>query len=81
MTNFIVNRSSFKYLVTGEKGAIENVLPVQSLINDLLSRISKDKTNILGEVSGRYQINKFYIQSSIAFGKFVNANIGIQYQI
>jgi hypothetical protein len=80
ITNLIINRSSFEYIVDGKKGAIEEVLPVQDVINDLLTRISKDKTNILGEVSGRYQISKFYVQSSIAFGKFVNGNIGIQYQ-
>ena len=34
----------------------------------------------MGEISGRYQISKFYVQSSIAFGKFVNGNIGVQYQ-
>lgn len=80
ITNFIVNHSLFEYLVGGEKGAIEEVIPIQSLINGLLERIAKDKTNVLGEISGRYQISKFYIQSSIAFGKFVNGNIGVQYQ-
>lgn len=80
ITNFIVNRSSFEYVVSGEKGSIEEVFPIQNVINGLLERIAKDKTNVLGEVSGRYQISKFYVQSSIAFGKFVNGNIGVQYQ-
>jgi hypothetical protein len=80
ITNFIVNHSSFEYVVSGEKGSIEEVVPIQSLINGLLERIAKDKTNVLGEISGRYQISKIYLQSSIAFGKFVNANIGVQYQ-
>ena len=80
ITNFIVNRSSFEYVVSGEKGAIEEVIPIQKVINGLLERIAKDKTNVLGEVSGRYQISNFYVQSSIAFGKFVNANLGVQYQ-
>ena len=80
ITNFIVNYSSFEYVVSGEKGSIEEVIPIQSVINGLLERIAKDKTNVLGEVSGRYQISKFYVQSSIAFGKFVNGNIGVQYQ-
>ncbi|MCL9769902.1 hypothetical protein NAT47_05685 [Flavobacterium sp. HXWNR69] len=78
--NLIVNSSSFEYLVKGERGAIEDVIPVQEVINGLLKRISRDKTNILGEISGRYQISKIYLQSSIAFGKFVNGNIGVQYQ-
>lgn len=80
ITNFIVNHSSFEYVVSGDKGSIEEIFPVQSIINGLLERIAKDKTNVLGEVSGRYQISKFYVQSSIAFGKFVNGNIGVQYQ-
>ena len=80
ITNFIVNYSLFEYVVSGEKGSIEEIIPIQSVINGLLERIAKDKTNFLGEVSGRYQISKFYVQSSIAFGKFVNGNIGVQYQ-
>ena len=80
ITNFIINHSSFEYIVSGEKGSIEEITPVQSLINGLLKRIAKDKTNVLGEISGRYQISKIYLQSSIAFGKFVNGNIGVQYQ-
>ena len=80
ITNFIVNRSSFEYVVSGEKGSIEEVIPIQYVINGLLERIAKDKTNVLGEISGRYQISKFYLQSSIAFGKFVNTNFGVQYQ-
>ena len=80
ITNLIINRSSFEYIVDGKKGTIENTIPVQQTINRLLTQISKDATNVLGEVSGRYQISKFYVQSSIAFGKFVNGNIGVQYQ-
>ena len=80
ITNLILNRSSFTYLVEGQKGEIEQVLPVQNTINELLTTIANNKTNILGELSGRYQISKFYVHSSIAFGKFVNGNIGIQYQ-
>jgi len=80
ITNFIVNHSSFEYIVSGKKGSIEEVIPIQYVINGLLERIAKDKTNVLGEISGRYQISKIYLQSSIAFGKFVNGNIGVQYQ-
>lgn len=81
MTNLIVNRSNFKYEVSGDKGSIEEILPIQDIINELLATIAEPKTNVLGEVSIRYQISKFYLQNSIAFGKFVNANIGIQYQL
>lgn len=80
ITNLILNNSKFEYLVSGNNGANEPVLPVQSLVNNLFKIIAKDKTNFIAEVSGRYQISKFYIQSSIAFNKFVNGNIGIQYQ-
>lgn len=80
ITNFILNHSAFEYVVSGNKGSIEEVFPVQNIINGLLKRVAKDKTNILGEISGRYQISKIYLQSSIAFGKFVNGNIGVQYQ-
>jgi hypothetical protein len=81
MTSVIVNRSNFEYIVSGNKGAIESILPVQQVINNLLETIAESKTNVLGEVAFRYQFNKIYLQNSIAFGKFVNANIGIQYQL
>ncbi len=81
ITNLIVNRSNFEYKVSGDKGSIEEILPIQDIINELLSSIAQPKTNVLGEVSIRYQISRFYVQNSIAFGKFVNANIGIQYQL
>lgn len=81
ITNLIVNHSDFEYKVSGDKGSIEDLLPIQDVINELLSTISETKTNVLGEVSVRYQINKFYLQNSIAFGKFVNLNFGIQYQL
>jgi hypothetical protein len=81
ITNLIVNRSNFKYKVSGDKGSIEEILPIQDIINELLATIAEPKTNVLGEVSLRYRFSRFYVQNSIAFGKFVNANIGIQYQL
>ena len=80
-TNLIVNRSTFKYEVSGDKGSIEELLPIQDVINELLATIAEPKTNVLGEVSFRYRFSRFYVQNSIAFGKFVNANIGVQYQL
>jgi hypothetical protein len=53
---------------------------VQQTINSMLERIAKDKINYLGEISARYQIKKIFIQSSFAFGKFANLNLGVQYQ-
>lgn len=81
MGSVIVNRSNFEYIVSGKKGAIESILPVQKVINELLETIAVPKTNVIGEVSLRYQISKFYLQNSIAFGKFANANFGVQYQL
>lgn len=80
--SFIVNRSSFDYIVNGPKGSIENILPVQELINNLLNTIQKDKTNFIGEVAANYSVtNRFSILSSVAFGKFFNFNAGATYQI
>lgn len=76
----IVNTSSFEYVVGGQKGAIEDAFPLQQTVNTLLERIAKDNVNVLGEISARYQIEKIFLQSSFAFGKFANLNFGIQYQ-
>lgn len=81
MSAVIGNTSHIKYEVGGPKGEIESVIPVQYIINEKLREIYKTKTNVLGEVSGRYQIGKFYVQSAIAFGKFVNANLAVQFEI
>jgi hypothetical protein len=80
ITSLVVNTSSFEYIVGGEKGAIEDAFPLQQTVNVLLERIAKDNMNVLGEVSARYQIEKIFLQSSFAFGKFANLNLGVQYQ-
>ena len=79
--NFIINTSQFEYLVKGQKGEIEGFIPVQDIINDLLKQIAKNKTNSIFEISGVYHINKLALQSSFAFGKFANINLGVQYKI
>ncbi|MVO10835.1 hypothetical protein GOQ30_16815 [Flavobacterium sp. TP390] len=76
----ILNYSTFLYKVNGPKGSIENVIAVQETINTLLTRIEKDKINAIMEISGVYYIHKLALQSSFAFGKFANLNIGVQYQ-
>ncbi|HEX8270117.1 MAG TPA: DUF6588 family protein [Flavobacterium sp.] len=81
MTGIIANTSDIKYEVGGPKGEIEAVLPVQYIINKKLEEIYKTKTNVLGEVSARYQIGKFYLQSVVAFGKFLNTNLSVQYEM
>lgn len=80
MGGIIVNTSKFKYVVGGEKGEIEQVIPLQQILNKRLEEIYKTKTNVIGEISGRYQIKKVYLQSVIGFGKFVNTNFSVQYE-
>jgi uncharacterized protein YpbB len=80
MVSVISNKSDFEYKLSGDKGGIEDFIPVQSIFNEKLKEIYKTKYNTIGEISGRYQINKFYIQSTLAFGKFVNTNLSIQYE-
>ena len=80
MLSSITNKSDFKYFLTGEKGQIEDIIPVQYILNEKLKDIYKTKINSIWEISGRYQFNKFYVQSSVAFGKFVNTNLSVQYE-
>jgi len=80
MASAITNRSDFKYMLTGERGQIEDVIPVQYILNEKLHEIYKTKFNYIGEISGRYQFSKIYVQSSIGFGKFVNTNLSVQYE-
>lgn len=80
MLSSITNKSDFKYFLTGERGQIEDIIPVQQILNNKLIDIYKTKVNNIWEISGRYQFSKFYVQSSIAFGKFVNTNLSVQYE-
>ncbi len=79
--NFICNTSKFNYKVSGEKGTIESVFPIQSIINTLLDSIEKDKVNVMGELAANYQSDRFSFLSAITFGKFVNLNFGVQYKV
>lgn len=79
--SFICNKSKFNYKVGGEPGAIESVFPMQSIINNLLDSIEKDKINYVGEIAANYQIKRFNIITAFAFGKFINGNLGIQYKV
>lgn len=80
MTSIITNQSDFKYYLSGPKGEIEKTIPVQYVLNEKLKDIYKSKFNALGEIAGRYQFSKIYVQTSIAFGKFVNSNLSVQYE-
>ena len=79
--SFIVNTSNFNYVVSGEKGEIENIIPAQYIINQLLNTIEKRKTNYIGEVAVNYSLKDFSILSAFAFGKFVNFNAGVSYKV
>ena len=81
MTGVIANVSNIKYKVDGEEGVSSFLIPVQSYINTRLSEIYKTKTNSIGELSGRYQFGHFYTQAVFAFGKFINTNVSLQYEL
>lgn len=76
----IFNVSDFNYTFGGEKGTIENVIPLQDILNERMKSLSKTKRNLIGEFSGRYQFSKIFVQGTLAFGKFVNTNVSIQYE-
>lgn len=79
MGGFIVNTSDVKYKVDGEKGSIENLLPLQDVLNKRLESIYKTRMNYIGEVAIKYNIGNFDIQTMFAFGKFANTNISLYY--
>ncbi len=79
--SFIVNTSDFNYVVSGEKGEIEKIIPAQYVINQLLDTIQKRKTNYIGEVAMNYSFRDFNFISAFAFGKFINFNAGISYNV
>lgn len=76
----IVNSSDFVYSLDGAKGDIETVVPLRRILNSRLRDISKTKTNYIGEVSGRYDLSGVFLQTTVAFGKFVNSNVAVQYE-
>jgi hypothetical protein len=80
MAAVIGNTSDFKYKASGTTDGSELSEAFKSLVNRKLESISKTKANLIGELSGRYQISKIFVQTSLAFGKFVNSNISIQYE-
>lgn len=79
MGGFIVNTSNIEYRVSGERGSVEDILPLQDVLNKRLEEIYKTRVNYIGEVSAAYKIGKFNVQSILAFGKFVNTNLSLHY--
>jgi hypothetical protein len=79
MGSLIANTSEVKYKVSGETGTIEEIVPLQSILNQRLETIYKTRVNYIGEFSAAYNIGNFNIQTIVAFGKFVNTNVSLQY--
>ena len=79
MCGIIVNKSDIKYKFIGDVPPGQ-AIPFQYIFNEKIKDIYKTKTNYLGEVSCRYKINKVFLQSTLAFGKFVNSNFAVQYE-
>ena len=80
IAGLIANTSDFRYLLLGPEGTIEQYISFQKTLNDNLKTIYKTKTNYMAEVSCRYQISKVFLQTTLAFGKFVNSNFSVQYE-
>jgi len=79
MVGIIANKSDIKYKFIGNVPSGQ-AIPYQDIFNEKIKDIYKTKTNYLGEVSCRYKINKVFLQSTFAFGKFVNSNFAVQYE-
>lgn len=80
MLSSITNTSDLEYKLTGERGTIENFIPVQSILNKRLESIYTTKVNTIFEISGRYKLTNLSFQSSITFGKFLIAGASVNYQ-
>jgi hypothetical protein len=80
MTSLIGNKSSFEYQAGGSTNDVLSTFFNQA-VNQKLQEISKSKINFMGEISARYQVNKFHFQTAVAFGKFFNLNASVQYDI
>lgn len=74
----ILNNSDFKYEFAGADSA--NVSGLKEQLNEKIKEIAKNKTNVIGEFSARYSLNKIFLQPTLAFGKFLNTNIAVQYE-
>lgn len=78
--SIVGNTSHFKYDVQGERGQIEDILPLHDILNKELESIYKTQFNLLGEMAGRYTFAPFYVQGFVGFGKYINTNLSLQYQ-
>lgn len=81
MGSFIANTSNIKYEVSGKKGTVENLVPLQQILNDRLKTLYRTRTNYIGEAALKYNIGNFNVQTILAFGKFINTNVSLQYML
>jgi hypothetical protein len=84
MGGIIANSSDFEYFLGGEDSTISmqfDGLNFKEYLNKQMEKNYKTHSNILGEVSARYNLYKgLYAQSVFGFGKFINGNFSVQYQ-
>lgn len=80
MGGFIMNTSAVEYKVAGQRGSIEDIIPLQQILNTRLETIAKSRTNYIGEASVKYNLGHFGLQGIFAFGKFANTNFSVHYQ-
>lgn len=81
LAGFITNVSNVSYKVSGPRGSVEDIVPLQQILNQKLHDIYKTRTNYIGEVGTNYTFGNFGLQGIVAFGKFVNANVSLHYFI
>jgi hypothetical protein len=81
MGSFIGTTSQVKYKVSGDTGSIEEIVPLQAVLNTRLKSIYKTRVNYIGEFGTSYKLGNFNVQGIVAFGKFVNTNVSLQYLI
>jgi len=83
MAGILLNHSNFTYKINGNDNSPLRYYgqSLNTLLNKQLTTISKEKWNLIGELSCRYSIWKHtFVQSTFAFGKFANWNSSIQFE-
>lgn len=80
MGSFIGASNSSQYRFAGEEGTIQQIIDLRKVLNEKFEKVNEIQNVFLGELSCRYQISKLYLQTTLAFGKFVNSNLSLQYE-
>ncbi len=70
--------SRFKYYTKGERNAA--LAAMYEYLDESLQGLYHTQYNLIGEVGGRYAIGNVFVQSNVAFGKFVHTNFAVQYE-